>query len=72
MKVKDLQKALESCNPEAEVHIEVAMDHAAHIVKQYNMDENVTELYIADSVDYLEDFLAGCFETCETKFEEKW
>ena len=53
MKVKDLQKALESCNPEAEVCIEVNMDPAAHIVKQYDINENTVRIYIADNLDLL-------------------
>ena len=72
MKVKDLLKALEACNPEAEVCLEVNMDPAAHIVKQYNIDENTVRIYIADNLDYVDDYLAGCFEECETKWEEKW
>ena len=72
MKVKDLQKALENCDPEAEVCVEVSMDHAAHIVKQYDMDFNYKAVYIADSLDYVEDHLAGCFETCTIGFEEEW
>ena len=72
MKVKDLQKALEVCNPEAEVCIEVNMDPAAHIVKQYDINEDTVRIYIADNLDYVDDYLAGCFETCETKWEEKW
>lgn len=72
MKVKDLLKALEACNPEAEVCLEVNMDPAAHIVKQYNIDENTIRIYIADNLDYVDDYLAGCFEECEVKWEEKW
>lgn len=72
MKVKDLLRALENCNPEAEVCLEVNMDPAAHIVKQYNIDNNVTRIYIADNLDYVDDYLAGCFEECSVKFEEEW
>ena len=72
MKVKDLLKALEACNPEAEVCLEVNMDPAAHIVKQYDINEDTVRIYIADNLDYVDDYLAGCFEKCETKWEEKW
>ena len=72
MKVKDLQKALENCNPEAEVRIEVNMDPAAHIVKQYNINEDTVRIYIADNLDYFDDYLEGCFEECSVKFEEEW
>ena len=72
MKVKDLLKALEACNPEAEVCLEVNMDPAAHIVKQYDINEDTVRIYIADNLDYVDDYLAGCFEECEVKWEEKW
>lgn len=72
MKVRDLLKALEACNPEAEVCLEVNMDPAAHIVKQYDINEDTVRIYIADNLDYVDDYLAGCFEKCETKFEEEW
>ena len=72
MKVKDLKLALENCNPEAEVCLEVNMDPAAHIVKQYDINEDTVRIYIADNLDYVDDYLAGCFEKCETKWEEKW
>ena len=72
MKVKDLLQALSNCDPEAEVCLEVNMDPAAHIVKQYNIDENTVRIYIADNLDYVDDYLTGCFETCETKWEEEW
>lgn len=72
MKVKDLQKTLESCNPEAEVCLEVNMDPAAHIVKQYDINENTVRIYIADNLDYVDDYLAGCFEKCSIKFKEEW
>jgi hypothetical protein len=72
MKVKDLQTALENCNPEAEVCIEVNMDNSAHIVKQYDINENTSRVYIADNLEYVDDYLTGCFEECEIKFEESW
>jgi hypothetical protein len=72
MKVKDLKKALESCNPEAEVCIEVNMDPVAHIVKQYDINENTVRIYIADNLDYVDDYLTGCFEECSIKFKEEW
>lgn len=72
MKVKDLLKALEACNPEAEVCLEVNMDPVAHIVKQYNINEDTVRIYIADNLDYVDDYLAGCFEECSVKFEEEW
>ena len=72
MKVKDLQKALENCDPEAEVCVEVNMDPAAHIVKQYDIDNDVKRVYIADNLEYVDDYLTGCFEQCEIKFEENW
>ena len=72
MKVKDLMQALTQCDPEAEICVEVNMDPAAHIVKQYDYDKDNKAVYIADNLDYVDDFLAGCFETCETKWEEKW
>lgn len=72
MKVKDLQQALEACDPEAEVCIEVNMDPAAHIVKQYNINEETTRVYIADNLDYVDDYLTGCFDECSVPFEESW
>ena len=72
MKVKDLIQALAQCNPEAEICLEVNMDPAAHIVKQYDINEDTVRIYIADNLDYVDDYLAGCFEKCETKWEEKW
>ena len=72
MKVKDLQKALENCNPEAEVCIEVNMDPAAHIVKQYIINEDEKRVYIADNLEYVDDYLTGCFEECSVQFEENW
>lgn len=72
MKVKELMEALRQCDPEAEICVEVSMDHAAHIVKQYNYDSDNKAVYIADSVEYVDDHLAGCFEECSIKFEEKW
>ena len=72
MKVKDLLQALTQCNPEAEVCLEVNMDPAAHIVKQYDINEDTVRIYIADNLDYVDDYLAGCFEECSVKFEEEW
>lgn len=72
MKVKDLIQALNQCDPEAEVCVEVNLEHAAHIVKQYDYDDNNKVVYIADNVEYVDDYLTGCFETCEIKWEEKW
>lgn len=72
MKVKDLIHALTQCDPEAEVCVEVNMDHSAHIVKQYNYDNINKAIYIADNVECVDDYLAGCFEECEVKWEEKW
>ena len=53
MKVKDLQKALEACNPEAEVCIEVNMNPVARIVKQYDINEDTVRIYIADNLEYV-------------------
>ena len=72
MKVKDLIQALTNCNPEAEVCVEVSMDHAAHIVKQYDIEDNYKAVYIADDLMYVDDHLAGCFEECSIKFKEEW
>ena len=72
MTVKDLLSALEQCNPDAEICIEANMDHSAHIVKQYDVDDNVTQVYIADDLTYVDDYMAGCFEQCSTKLKEEW
>ena len=48
------------------------MDHAAHIVKQYDIEDNYKAVYIADDLMYVDDFLAGCFEECSIKFKEEW
>ena len=72
MKVKDLQKALEKCNPEAEVFVEVNMDHSAHIVKQYNITDDEKRVYIADDLMYVDDYLTGCFEECSVCHKEEW
>ena len=72
MTVKELQKALKKCDPNAEICVEVNMDHAAYIVKQYDIDNNYKTVYIADNLEYVDYHLAGCFEECSVKFEEKW
>lgn len=72
MKVKDLMQALCKCDPEAEVRVEVDMVPSAHIVKQYDYDNNNKVVYIADSVEYVDDYLTGCFEECSIKFKEEW
>jgi hypothetical protein len=72
VKVKDLMQALTQCDPEAEVCTEVNMDHAAHIVKQYDYDKDNKAVYIADDLMYVDDHLAGCFEECSVKFKEEW
>ena len=72
MKVKDLMQTLSQCDPEAEICVEAHMDRCAHIVKQYDYDKDNKEVYIADSTECVDDYLAGCFETCEVKWEEKW
>ena len=72
MKVKDLISALEKCDPEAKVCVEVDMDHEAHIVKQYDYDSDNKAVYIADGLRYVDDYLAGCFEKSEVVFMESW
>lgn len=70
MKVKDLQKALEKFDPEAQVCIEAYSDCAAYMAKQYNLENGEKYVYIADSMEYVEEVFRSPVKECIVGYEE--
>lgn len=55
MKVRDLQNALAKFDPEAQVCIEAYNDCAANLASQYTLKDGQKYVYIADSMEYVEE-----------------
>lgn len=70
MKVKDLQKALEKFDPEAQVCIEAYSDCAAYMAKQYTLENGEKYVYIADSMEYVEEVFRLPIQECIVGYEE--
>ena len=70
MKVKDLKKALEKFDPEVQVCIEAYSDCAACIAKQYTLENDEKYVYIADSMEYVEEVFRSPIKECVVGYEE--
>ena len=55
MKVKDLKLALEKFDDEAQVCIEAYNDCEANLASQYTLQDGQKYVYIADSMEYVEE-----------------
>lgn len=56
MKVKELIKALEQCNPEAEVYTEGANSNNVYSIAEYTKKDHKA-VYIGDCMTYIDDAL---------------
>lgn len=70
MKVKDLKQALEKFDPEAQVCIEAYSDCAAYMAKQYTLENGEKYVYIADSMEYVEEVFRSPIKECIVGYEE--
>lgn len=70
MKVKDLKKALEKFDPEVQVCIEAYSDCAACMAKQYTLESDEKYVYIADSMEYVEEVFRSPIKECVVGYEE--
>jgi hypothetical protein len=70
MKVKDLKQALEKFDPEAQVCIETYSDCAAYMAKQYTLENGEKYVYIADSMEYVEEVFRSPIQECIVGYEE--
>ena len=70
MKVKDLKLALEKFDPEAQVCIEAYSDCAAYMAKQYTLKNGEKYVYVADSMEYVEEVFRSPIQECIVGYEE--
>ena len=70
MKVKDLKKALEKFDPEVQVCIEAYSDCAACMANQYTLENDEKYVYIADSMEYVEEVFRSPIKECVVGYEE--
>lgn len=70
MKVRDLQNALEKFDPEVQVCIEAYNDCAAYVAKQYTLENGEKYVYVADSMEYVEEVFRSPIQECIVGYEE--
>ena len=70
MKVKDLKKALEQFDDEAQVCVEAYSDCAAYMAKQYTLENGEKYVYVADSMEYVEEVFRSPIKECIVGYEE--
>ena len=70
MKVKDLKLALEKFDPEAEICVEAYNDCAANLASQYTLQDGKKYVYIADSMEYVEEVFQWPFVEKIVGYEE--
>ena len=70
MKVKDLKLALEKFDPEAEICVEAYNDCAANLASQYTLQNGEKYVYIADSMEYVEDMFRSPIQECIVGYKE--
>lgn len=70
MKVKDLMQALCKFDPEAQVCVEAYNDCAACVAKQYTLENGEKYVYVADSMEYVEEVFRLPIQECIVGYEE--